>query len=196
MLDNTAIERWLPVIGWENFYEVSNLGRVRSILRITRNRNGKMIRRQGLILSPSTSGQYKYCSVVLSRDNVHTTKYIHHLVTEAFFGPLPMGQVRLHGPNGKDDNAITNLCYGTQAQNLEDRKRDGTHPQLNITHDKYGHILAAPNLVRLLWETKRHRNCLACHRTGANQSYAKRIGRPFNFILTAAEHYAKIMDAD
>lgn len=51
------------------------------------------------------------------------------LVAEAFVGPRPDGAVLRHGEKGRLCNEVSNLSYGTQAQNMgEDRWRDGTMP--------------------------------------------------------------------
>jgi hypothetical protein len=109
-------ERWLPVVGYEGLYEVGDLGHVRSLGR----RKGT----QGnLVLKPWLSG---YLRVGLSRDGKETVIFVHILVLEAFGGPRPGGQQARHGPGGKLDNRLVNLCWGTRSENQMDRVRDGT----------------------------------------------------------------------
>src|SRR5712691_3060160 len=101
-------EHWLPIMGWEDLYEVSDLGRIRSLDR----RTPRGIRR-GQVLKPFP-GRNGYLSVDLSRDEVQTRRTMHRLVLEAFIGPCPAGQEARHGPGGsRTDNRLTNLCYGT-----------------------------------------------------------------------------------
>jgi len=45
------IEHWLPVVGFEDFYEVSDQGRVRSLDRISEMSNGRKRAIKGRILS-------------------------------------------------------------------------------------------------------------------------------------------------
>lgn len=130
-------ERWLPVPGYEGLYEVSDLGRVRSLDReITdflpegryRTRPGRRVRRlKGRMLKPyiGKGSSWNYPVVGLLRDGVEKSRLVHHLVLEAFIGPRPEGQEARHGPAGKTDASLANLCWGTRAENIADRLRDG-----------------------------------------------------------------------
>jgi NUMOD4 motif/HNH endonuclease len=112
----TNTERWLPVVGYEGLYEVSDLGRVRNS-------------RTGRILAPARSG--RYLGVKLSRDGKNVRYRIHRLVGRAFLGPLPPGMVTRHGPGRLHDNRLANLSYGTHRQNIHDQTRDGVHSHGN-----------------------------------------------------------------
>lgn len=119
-LDATLDERWRDIPGYEGYYAVSNLGRVRSI-------GGRKYRRKDLILSPIKNNRYGHLAVNLYKDDTRWTISIHKLVAAAWIGPCPKGQQVRHGPNGKLDNSVSNLCYGTKSQDQRDRRRDGTH---------------------------------------------------------------------
>lgn len=114
--DTSDHECWWPVVGFEGLYDVSTLGRVRSLPRNT-TRGG--ILRQVL----STKG---YPQVTLSRDGKTKTFRVHTLVAAAFLGSCPPGHQVLHGPLGQVVNAVVNLTYGTPEENQADRLRDGT----------------------------------------------------------------------
>jgi hypothetical protein len=115
---NEPTERWLPVVGQEGRYQVSDLGRVRSLGWHTRNGY-----RQGRILKPRPLPT-GYLRVGFYVDGKQVDRYIHDLVAEAFIGPkLPGTEVR-HGPGGKSDNSVANLSYGSHIENCEDRTRD------------------------------------------------------------------------
>jgi NUMOD4 motif-containing protein len=194
MTDCTCIERWLPVIGWENLYAVSSCGRVWSIRRVIQRKNGTTQLIHGRMLA-QTQASNGYLSVKLSINGKKHTALVHDLVLRAFVGPPSDDQECLHGSANKLHNQLTNLKWGTRSQNELDKQRDGTSWHRNKTHDKYGHRLVLPNLVSSQW-AKGYRGCLACSRTRADKAYAKRKGRSFNFIVTARKHYARIMDAD
>lgn len=120
-----ASESWLPVVGWEGSYEVSDWARVRSLHRKTP--RGRL---RGKVLSQSFAG--KYLKTTLYRDGKGVTCYIHHLVAAAFIGPCPKGMEVRHGPAGRLDNRPPNLSYGIHIANCEDRARDGAgHAKLN-----------------------------------------------------------------
>lgn len=120
-----ASERWLPVVGWERLYEVSDLARVRSVDRFVHYKDGRTPLLRGKILTqfPNTRG---YLCVILSRDASSAQYPVHRLVGETFLGPLPDGMETRHGPGGKLDNRPVNLSYGTPLENQRDRVRDGT----------------------------------------------------------------------
>jgi hypothetical protein len=118
---NDPSERWLPVPGYEGFYEVSDHGRVRSIRHMTRAgwRGGRPLKP-----FPDSDG---YLRVNLSRHGVIAgLRPVHGLVLLAFTGPVPAGQQARHGTGGKLDNRLVNLCYGTPLENSDDKRRDGT----------------------------------------------------------------------
>jgi hypothetical protein len=50
---------------------------------------------------------------------------VHRLIGSAFFGPLPAGLETRHLDGNRHHNCLTNLRYGTKAENEEDRARHG-----------------------------------------------------------------------
>lgn len=145
-------ERWRPVKNFEGFYEVSNLGRVRSVDRTvtSRNRWGPIEKHlRGKILSQAT-GSYGYLVVTMSRDGRERPYRVHLLVGEAFLGPRPPGHDIRHGPRGRQANAAADLCYGTRAENEQDKIRDGT-----FRHGGDGRAGEAANHVKLTWAIAR-----------------------------------------
>lgn len=121
-------EYWKPVAGWEDFYQVSNWGRVRSIERTVQcTFNGTVSSRTfPSVVRKQQIGTNGYLSVRLQTQQKAKTYSAHVLVAEAFLGPRPPGQDVCHGPEGKLINTPENLSYGTRKQNLADRDRDGT----------------------------------------------------------------------
>lgn len=114
-------ERWLPIPGFEGFYEVSDQGRVRSVRHMTAAgwRGGRLLKP-----FPDSDG---YLRVNLSRQGkVFGLQPVHGLVLLAFVGPVSDGQQARHGIGGKTDNRLANLCYGTALENSDDKRRDGT----------------------------------------------------------------------
>lgn len=118
-------ERWLPVVGYEGLYEVSDLGRVRGLDRWVESRPGRLRLIPGrlILAAPSNQG---YLRVKLCRRGRQVKISVHRLVLEAFIGPCPAAQEARHGPGGKLDNRVSNLCWGTKAENMADQRRDGT----------------------------------------------------------------------
>jgi hypothetical protein len=139
--DELMQELWAPVVGWEGLYEVSDLGRVKSLARQVTQRAGVVASVRERILRPGTDSS-GYLQVCLHKNGDSRMWLVHHLVTRAFIGPRPEGLEVRHGKNGKLDNSLANLCYGTHKQNCEDRIRDGvsgrgeTHPKNRITAEQ------------------------------------------------------------
>jgi hypothetical protein len=76
-------------------------------------------------LSPGvTSNGYR--SITPAHDGKYTTRALHQLVCEAFYGPAPDGLDQVRHLNGdQSDNSPENLDYGTQEQNWQDRAAHG-----------------------------------------------------------------------
>ena len=102
-----APELWLPVVGFEGEYEVSDQGRVRSFQK----KSPKILKP-----GPTSTG---HLTVALGRGNSRT---VHSLVTEAFVGPCPPGEEIRHLDGNEKNNRLANLKYGTRSRNGLDKK--------------------------------------------------------------------------
>ena len=125
-----TVERWLPVVGFEGRYEVSDQGRVRSCDRAVtyRSRLGKLVScpKDGVVLRPGLSSN-GYLTVSLGRQS----KMVQELVAEAFLGPRPPGMLVCHKNGRKRVNRSLNLYYGTNSTNNRDVVRHkGRKPTL------------------------------------------------------------------
>ena len=114
---DTNNEIWKPVVGFGGYYEVSNLGRVRSL--DGKKWNGKVwCIKKGRILKLSRCTN-DYLFVILSINNKKKQVLIHRLVAEAFIpNPENLPQVN-HINENKTDNRVENLEWVTCKQNLE-----------------------------------------------------------------------------
>jgi len=115
-------EIWLPIRGYEGLYEVSDLGRVKSLARIA----GKNIIEDRLLRGRVT--EYGYVRVTLSRDSRTKSFAVHRLVLEAFVGPCPEGMEGCHGNGTPADNRKDNLRWDTPESNWQDKVKHGTAP--------------------------------------------------------------------
>ncbi len=120
-------EQWRDVVEYEGYYQVSDLGRVRSIDRVVLHGWGGPKRLKSRILQSTPRNQHGHLAVNLCKNGIDRTIYVHQLVAEAWIGPCPKGQRVRHGLNGKLDNSVSNLCYGTPSEDGLDMRRDGTH---------------------------------------------------------------------
>lgn len=55
------------------------------------------------------------------------TRFVHHLVLEAFVGPMPEGHEGCHRDGDRTNNHLGNLYWGTRAENVRDAIEHGTH---------------------------------------------------------------------
>jgi hypothetical protein len=161
--DFLTMERWLPVPGFEGMYEVSDMGRVRSW------------KRWGVdgarILKPHPDGD-GYLKVALHRDSKRFDVAIHRLVPLAFIGPPPQGHEVRHLDGDPANNHLSNLRYGTQFENAQDRVAHGRDAHARRAHCKSGHEFSEANtrITRDGW-----RSCRTCHRNWARDAWrAKR----------------------
>ena len=157
---NPTQERWLPIPGYEGYYEVSDHGNVRSLNRWVLRADGRSHHYSGnpLVQSVDRDG---YRFVKLNRDGKRRCKFVHRLVVEAFIGPVPEGLVCCHNDNDPSNNHLTNIRVDTQSSNLMDKIRFGTDSNASKTHCLRGHPFDAENtrIVR-----GRHRQCRTCAR--------------------------------
>ena len=117
-IENTTPERWLPIPGYEGFYEVSDRGQVRSLAR----RGRKTARIMALYVG---KGNRAYPSLMLRRDGGKKTWAVHRLMAMAFLGPSDAPVVR-HLDGCSTNNVIANLAWGTYQDNSNDARRHGT----------------------------------------------------------------------
>lgn len=118
-------EQWKPVVGWEQYYEVSNLGRVRSLDQVKlssdrKRRVGPSYVIKGRLIRLHHRGSTRasaYLRVSLTRNKRESNVLVHTLVLEAFVGPRPQGYVANHKNGQKEDNRVENLEWVTYGRN-------------------------------------------------------------------------------
>lgn len=111
-------EIWKPVAGYEGIYEVSNLGRVRSLDREVANRWGTTKPVPGAIRTIAVKRE-GYCFVNLFRRSRGRPMYVHRLVAIAFL-PNPEGLPQVNHIDGdKLNNRADNLEWCTGKENCQ-----------------------------------------------------------------------------
>lgn len=128
-LSQLGVEEWLPIKGFDFAYEVSNIGRVRSIPRTMSNPAGTNSGVSGRIMKGGLSRDRPM--VTLRGAPGVAARLIHSMVAEAFIGPRPAGLVVCHGNGDPKDNRLFNLRYDTQFNNMQDAIKHGTASKLN-----------------------------------------------------------------
>jgi len=110
------MEEWAAIEGFEGLYEISDLGRVRSIDRIQINSKGIQRRDKGRILTLVDRGN-DYLFVSLSKNNKKHNFSVHTGVAQAFI-PNPENRPQVNHKDGdKRNNVKTNLEWATAQEN-------------------------------------------------------------------------------
>ncbi len=142
------MEIWKPIKDFENLYEVSNFGRVKSL-------NYRHTEKER-ILKPSKSNNDGYLQVCLTKDKKTYCKRIHRLVAEAFI-PNPNNYREVNHKNeNKTDNRIENIewCdrtyninYGDRNSKMINNRKGKTAPKEIIQYTKEGIIINKWNSI-------------------------------------------------
>jgi hypothetical protein len=160
-----ATERWVAARGFEGRYEVSDLGRVRSVPRQVVN-GGRIKLEPGALLKPYW--HRRHLKVTLYGDNRSERQvFVHILVLESFVGPKPKGRLGCHKDDNPRNNCLSNLRWDTPAANCRDAVRNGIHPETKRTTCDYGHPLDGRT-------GKGERYCKTCNRHKQRKSKALR----------------------
>lgn len=116
-------EIWKDIKNYEGYYQVSSLGRVRSLTRKVRTFNGERTAK-GIILKPLKTNT-GYFRVDLKRSQKSHYVSIHRLVAETFIPNINKHLVINHIDGDKSNNCIDNLEWCTQSHNIKEAYRVG-----------------------------------------------------------------------
>ena len=109
------IEKWLPVVGYENYYEVSNNGKVRSLDRIVACNKGFTVKK-GIVLKQYIKQGYHY--VCLQKDGHRYFTGVHRLVANSFLpNPNCLPEIN-HKDENKHNNSVENLEWCSHTYNV------------------------------------------------------------------------------
>lgn len=129
-------ERWMPIVGYEGLYEISDAGRVVSLLHARPREIGSL-------------GSRGYMRCLLNKNEVVLGAYIHRLVLIAFVGPCPNGMECAHYDGDKANNTLRNLRWATGTDNHKDKRRHGNVPS-TLTENDVRDIRYSSELYRIL----------------------------------------------
>ena len=120
-------EYWRPLPGWEGYYEISSLGRVKILPRIINIGKDKSPRfSKAKIMKPGYNGNGYLCFAAVIKGK-KIQKFSNHRAIALAFIP-GVGDVVRHIDGNKLNCCVENLCWGTLKDNSEDSERHGTRP--------------------------------------------------------------------
>lgn len=125
---NEIIEEWKPIEGYEGLYEVSNLGRVKS-LNYNRTKQEKILK-QGKMKNG-------YLYVILCKEGKMKIFYIHRLVATTFIENPNNFRFVNHKDENKTNNLVSNLEWCTHQYNI----KYGTCIQRRVSNTDYKAIV-------------------------------------------------------
>ena len=120
---NEEVEIWKDVVGYEGYYKVSNLGRVKGVERqftqfnsLTKNYNTKTLPEK--IMKPHEDKD-GYLKLQLTRDGEHNKFFVHRLVALAFIPNTENKPQVNHKQGNKKDNRVDMLEWNTVSENQQ-----------------------------------------------------------------------------
>ena len=163
-------EEFRDVKGFEGLYQVSNLGRVKSLAR--KSFTGKQLTEKTLKLSRASHG---YLTLSLRKNGKQETRNVHQLVAEAFLGHTPCG-LRL---------IVNHINFNTQDNRAENLEID---TQRNNSNQK--HLKSSSEYVGVCWAKNRNKWISGIRINGKK----KHLGY-FTDEVEASEAYQKALNA-
>ena len=190
-----VIEIWKDVIGYEGYYQVSDIGNVRSLDRIVPRKGGvgRLIKGKDMSLIKNEDG---YLTVKLSKDGVSRRIHVHRVVAEAFIeNPDKLEEVN-HKDYDRTNNAVDNLDWISHGDNVRYSISGGRHfctRNLNGPNNpNYGNGMALKKFYQ-----EHPENLLKCGKPGKSNPRAtpvrlfdsdKRYVRDFDYFGECAEY--------
>lgn len=137
-------EVWIPVLGYEGYYEVSNLGEIRRDVEARHRSLGV----PGKKIKP-VRNRTGYERVSLSKDGVVTGHNLHRIILSSFCGPPPFeGAQAAHNDGDNGNNVLTNLRWASPKENQSDVDRHGMRCR---GEDVFGAVLVEESVRKIRW---------------------------------------------
>lgn len=179
-------EVWKDIPDYEGYYQVSNMGRVRSLDRHYYNSRGRKRYHAGVIIKQNIDPQ-RYRQVGLHRNGVSRTFRVHVLVMLVFVGERQGVDVINHKDGDKDNNSVANLEYCSQSHNMYHAHSTGL---IKIIGKKG----EANNSSKLLdWQVLEIRNLRSQGLTNKNIAVKFNVSESLVSVITRGESWRHLL---
>lgn len=142
-------EIWKDIKGYEGLYQVSNLGRIKSLQRYRISKSGTNQNVNEKILKQSCGKTNKYLNVTLAKNKKNKTFQIHRLAALNFI-PNPNNYPQVNHKDGnKQNNCVDNLEWCTCKENINHAWKNG------LNHISEKHRKVASDNAKKRWKKYR-----------------------------------------
>lgn len=176
-------EIWKDIPGYEGYYQVSNMGRVKSLDRtmIIEHPIGgqRTVLRKGKILKNKVNNHGKNM-VSLSKNNKIKESNVSRLVLLAFTGMPNKDQECCHRNDIQTDDTLSNLYWGTRKENIIDKERNNKQPRgsnVGTSKLKEGEVY----LIKKLLNTKKYTSVFIAKMFKVDRTTINKIKRNLNW---------------
>ena len=172
-IEDIPEEEWIDIKGYEGLYQVSNMGRVKSLERkyFSVRYNCEKVWKAKIIGYKQPNG---YVCVELFKNEKSKYFRVHRLVAEAFI-PNPLNKTTVDHINTiRHDNRVSNLRWFTQEEQLTENEI--TKERMKKTSAKNGRKIGKENIVKAYNACKKKVLCVT-------------TGKVFNSASEAADFY-------
>ena len=111
-------EIWKDIKNYEGFYQISNLGRVKSLARFKNGKSGSLVPVKEIILKQKINEQ-GYALVHLRKNREQSWPTIHRLVAEAFIPNVDNKPTVNHVDCNKMNNTVSNLEWSLHSEQMQ-----------------------------------------------------------------------------
>lgn len=129
------MEIWKDIQGYEGYYQVSNLGKVRSLTREVKRLDSKKGFYESRILKLAKD-QKGYLRVVLTKESKRKTFKVHRVVCDHFLPDSIDGKEINHLDGDKTNNALYNLEICSSSQNAIHAIKTGLRKSVKLNESK------------------------------------------------------------
>lgn len=181
-------EIWKDIEGYEGLYQVSNLGRVKSLERKCKVLNG--YRTVNERIRSLNKNRYGYITVSLNKNNKTKICTIHRLVAIAFI-ENPENKIQVNHIDGdKSNNTVDNLEWVSQEENMQHAVNTGL---LKFTEERNYKISSA---LKYKNKTQSHRENISKSTKGKKHYYKNKHPKSKSVIcITTGEIFKSMSEA-